>query len=163
MWASTSCARKERRCNSPEKHHRNDLTLYHLFKAHGRIRDEAKMRTEQKHKLGLKRRWRIRQKVSGTKARPRMSVCFTNQNIHVQFIDDVAGVTLAATSTVSKSVPDREKLAANAASAKTLGMLAARAALEKGIKDVVFDRGGARYHGKVKALADAAREAGLKF
>lgn|SRR5579859_6427633 len=121
------------------------------------------MRIEQKQKLSLRRRWRIRKKVSGTKDRPRMSVCFTNQNIHVQFIDDVAGVTLAAASTTSKATPAREKLAANAASAKTLGGIAAQAALGKGIKEVVFDRGGARYHGKVKALAEAAREAGLKF
>lgn len=121
------------------------------------------MRTEQKQKLALKRRWRIRKKISGTKDRPRMSVCFSNQNIHVQFIDDTAGVTLAAASTTSKSTPERDKLAANAASAKTLGSLAAQAALAKGISQVVFDRGGARYHGKIKALADAAREAGLKF
>jgi large subunit ribosomal protein L18 len=121
------------------------------------------MRTEQKHHLALKRRWRIRKKLSGTKERPRMSVCFSQRNIHVQFIDDTAGVTLAAASTSSKTVPDRDKLAANAASAKTVGTLAAQAAIGKGIKEVVFDRGGARYHGKVKALADAAREAGLKF
>ena len=121
------------------------------------------MRTEQKHKLALRRRWRIRQKVSGTKNRPRMSVCFTNKNIHIQFIDDEAGVTLAAASTTSKATPDRDKLAANATSAKTLGKVAAQAAVAKGIKQVVFDRGGARYHGKVKALADAAREAGLQF
>lgn len=121
------------------------------------------MRTEQKHKLALKRRWRIRKKVNGTKERPRMSVCFSNKNIHVQFIDDVAGVTLAAASTSSKATPDRDKLAANAASAKTLGALAAQAAMGKGIKQVVFDRGGLRFHGKVKALADAAREAGLKL
>ena len=121
------------------------------------------MRTEQKYELALRRRWRIRKKISGTKDRPRMSVCFTNENIHVQFIDDNAGVTLAAASTTSKAMPDREKLSANAASAKTVGTLAAQAALGKGIKEVVFDRSGARYHGKVKALADAAREAGLKF
>ena len=121
------------------------------------------MRTEQKHRLGVRRHWRVRKKVSGTSARPRMSVCFTNQNIHVQFIDDVAGRTLAATSTTSKATPDRDKLAANAASAKTIGILAAKTALEKGINQVVFDRGSARYHGKLKALADAAREAGLKF
>ena len=121
------------------------------------------MRTEQKHRLALKRRWRIRKKVGGTKDRPRMSVCFTNKNIHIQFIDDAAGVTLAAASTTGKGVPDRDKLGANAASAKTLGTLAAQAALGKGIKEVVFDRRGSRYHGKVKALADAAREAGLKF
>jgi large subunit ribosomal protein L18 len=121
------------------------------------------MRTEQKHKLALRRRWRVRQKIHGTQERPRMSVCFTNKNIHVQFIDDAAGVTMTAVSTTSKAVPDRDKLAANAASAKKVGTLAAQAALGKGIKQVVFDRGGALYHGKVKALADAAREAGLKF
>jgi large subunit ribosomal protein L18 len=121
------------------------------------------MRTEQKHQLAQKRRWRIRKKISGTKERPRMSVCFSNRNIHVQFIDDVAGVTLAAASTNSKATPDRDKLAANAVSAKSLGTVAAQAALGKGITTVVFDRGGSRFHGKVKALADAAREAGLKF
>jgi large subunit ribosomal protein L18 len=121
------------------------------------------MRTEQKHRLAQLRRLRIRRKVSGTKERPRMSVCFTNKNIHVQFIDDAAGVTLASASTTAKATPDRDKLAANAASAKTLGTLASQAAQAKGIKQVVFDRDGARYHGKVKALADAAREAGLKF
>jgi large subunit ribosomal protein L18 len=121
------------------------------------------MRTEQKQKLAQLRRWRIRKKIRGTKDRPRMCVCFTNKNIHVQFVDDAARVTVAAASTTSKATPDRDKLAANAASAKTLGTLAAQAALSKGIKQVVFDRGGARFHGKVKALADAAREAGLKF
>ncbi|SPE58547.1 50S ribosomal subunit protein L18 [Verrucomicrobia bacterium] len=121
------------------------------------------MRTEQKHRLAQRRRLRIRRKISGTKARPRMSVCFTNKNIHVQFIDDTARITLAATSTTSKTTPEREKLAANAVSAKKLGALAAQAALAKGIKQVIFDRNGARYHGKVKALADAAREAGLVF
>jgi large subunit ribosomal protein L18 len=107
-----------------------------------------------------------------------MSVCFTNENIHVQFVDDVAGKTLAAVSTTSKNTPDRDKLAANVASAKTVGKLAAEAAIAKGIKEVVFDRGGARYHwsegkgkddkpvkmlGKLATLAEAAREAGLKL
>ena len=68
------------------------------------------MRTEQKHKLAIRRHWRVRKKVSGTKERPRMSVCFTNTNIHVQFIDDAAGVTIAAATTTSKATPDREKL-----------------------------------------------------
>ncbi|MEI7808087.1 MAG: 50S ribosomal protein L18 [Verrucomicrobiota bacterium] len=121
------------------------------------------MRTEKKIKLKQLRRWRIRKKVTGTSARPRMSVCFTNENIHVQFIDDVASQTLAAVSTVSKSTPNREQLAANVTSAKTVGALAAKAAMDKGIKAVVFDRGGNRFNGKVKALADAAREAGLQF
>jgi large subunit ribosomal protein L18 len=121
------------------------------------------MRTEQKQKLALRRHWRIRRKISGCKDRPRMSVCFTNKNIHVQFIDDATGLTLVSASTTSKATPDRDKLSANAASAKIVGTLAAQAALTQGIKQVVFDRGGALYHGKVKALADAAREAGLKF
>ena len=121
------------------------------------------MRTEQKQQLATRRHWRVRKKISGTKERPRMSVCFSNRNIHIQFIDDLAGVTLAAASTTSKATPDRDKLAANAASAKSLGVVAAQAAQAKGIKHVVFDRGAARYHGKVKALADAAREAGLQF
>jgi large subunit ribosomal protein L18 len=119
------------------------------------------MKTEKKQKLKQLRRWRIRKKVTGTSARPRMAVCFTNENIHVQFIDDDAGKTIAAASTVSKTVP--KETAANVKGAKTIGELAAKNALGKGIKEVVFDRGGMRYHGKVKALADAAREAGLKF
>jgi large subunit ribosomal protein L18 len=116
-----------------------------------------------KRQLAQLRHWRVRKKLSGTKERPRMSVFFSNENIHVQFIDDNAGKTLAAASTLSKATPDREKLAANVKSAKTIGTLAAKTAIDKGIKQVVFDRGGARYHGKVKALADAAREAGLQF
>ena len=92
-----------------------------------------------------------------------MSVCFTNKNIHVQFIDDTAGLTLASTSTTNKGIPDRDKLAANVNSAKAVAARPADAAQSKGIKAVVFDRGQARYHGKVKALADAAREAGLQF
>ena len=119
------------------------------------------MRTEKKIKLKQLRQWRIRKKVSGTSARPRMAVAFTSENIHVQFIDDTAGKTLAAASTVSKS--ETKNLSSNVNGAKKLGEIAAKNALDKGIKEVVFDRGGKRYHGKVKALADAAREAGLKF
>lgn len=136
------------------------------------------MRTEKKHQLAQLRHWRVRGKVRGTIERPRMSVCITNKNIHVQFIDDDAGVTLAAASTTSKTTPDRDKLAANVAGARVIGKLAAEAALAKGIKTVVFDRAGARYHqskgkgkdgkpvlvlGKLATLANAAREAGLKF
>jgi large subunit ribosomal protein L18 len=136
------------------------------------------MRTEKKQQLARLRHWRVRHKVCGTKERPRMSVCFTNKNIHVQFIDDDAGVTLAAVSTTSKAVPDRDKLGANAVGAGIVGKLAAEAALAKGIKTVVFDRGGARYHhreskgkdgkrvlilGKLATLAEAARATGLKF
>jgi len=91
-----------------------------------------------------------------------MSVRFTGRNIYVSFIDDHAGATLASASTLQKDVRNG-KAAANAATAKKVGALAAQAALSKGIERVVFDRSGAQYHGKVKALADAAREAGLKF
>ncbi len=136
------------------------------------------MRTEKKHQLKQLRHWRIRNKVGGTKDCPRMSVCFTNENIHVQFIDDDTGKTLAAVSTTGKNVPDRDKLAANVAGARVIGKLAAEAALARGIKTVVFDRGGARYHrsqvkgkdgkpvmvlGKLATLAEAARAVGLKF
>lgn len=121
------------------------------------------MRTQKKQRLAQLRRWRIRKKIHGSVQRPRMAVCFANKNIHVQFIDDDAGVTLAAASTLAKSTPDRDQLMANVPSAKIIGALAAKAALDKGIKQVVFDRGGTRYHGKIKALADAAREAGLQF
>jgi large subunit ribosomal protein L18 len=134
------------------------------------------MRTDKKRKLHQLRHWRIRNKVQGTKERPRMSVCFSNTHIYVQFIDDVAGVTLASASTRAKATPDRENLSANVASAKAIGKLAAEAAKQKGITQVVFDRGGERYHwseakakdgkpvyGKVATLAEAAREAGLKF
>jgi large subunit ribosomal protein L18 len=121
------------------------------------------MRTQDKERLQQLRHWRIRKKVIGTAVRPRMAVKFTNENIYVQFIDDGAGKTIAAASTLSKSLPDRDKLCANVNSAKTLGTIAAEAAKAKGINAVVFDRAGGRYHGKIKALADAAREAGLQF
>src|SRR5579884_2790482 len=103
------------------------------------------MRTEQKHRLGQLRHWRIRKKVTGTKERPRMSVSFSQKNIHVQFIDDTAGVTLASASTLNKDLPNRDKLAANVNSAKVIGAKAAEAAKGKGITQVVFDRGQARY------------------
>jgi large subunit ribosomal protein L18 len=121
------------------------------------------MRTEQKQKLRQLRRWRIRKKVLGTNERPRMAVLFTGKNIYVQFIDDLARTTVAATSSLSKSIGETEKVAANVAGAKRIGSLAAEVAKAKGISKVVFDRAGARYHGKLKALADAAREGGLQF
>jgi len=119
------------------------------------------MRTEKKLKLKQLRHWRIRKVVSGTSERPRMSVRFTNENIHVQFIDDVAGKTIAATSTVSKG--EAKTLSANLEGAKKVGVIAAKAAIDKGISAVVFDRGGFAYHGRVAALADALREEGLEF
>ena len=120
------------------------------------------MRTQKKLQLRQLRVWRIRKKIIGTAERPRMSVTFTGQHIYVQFVDDAKGVTLAAASSRAKQ-PDGAKLAANVKSATILGKVAAEAAKAKGISSVIFDRRGAQYQGKVKALADAAREAGLKF
>lgn len=121
------------------------------------------MQVQKKQKLKRLRQWRIRHKVTGTAQRPRMSVCFSNTHIYVQFIDDQIGKTLASASSRDKATPDRDSISANVEGAKKIGALAAAAAKGKGISAVVFDRNGARYHGKVKALADAAREAGLKF
>jgi large subunit ribosomal protein L18 len=90
-------------------------------------------------------------------------VRFTGRNIHVQFIDDVARVTLAAASTLNRPPENGTKLVANVAGARRIGQLAAEIAKSRGIERVVFDRSGARYHGKVKALADAARDGGLQF
>ena len=117
-----------------------------------------------KQELRIRRHWRVRKKLEGTAERPRMSVRFTGRNIHVQFVNDVLGVTLASISTVQEGVNiGAKKNHANVGVATTVGKLAAERALAKNIKSVVFDRGGSRYHGKVKALADAAREAGLVF
>jgi len=121
------------------------------------------MQDSKKAKLRQLRKWRIRKKVVGSAERPRMSVCFSNEHIYVQFIDDAKGCTLASASTRHKSTPGRDQLAANVEGAKKIGALAAETAKSKGIVQVVFDRNGARYHGKVKALADAAREAGLQI
>ena len=92
-----------------------------------------------------------------------MSVCFSNKNIHVQFINDESGATVASVSTVQKSLADQAELKANVTSAAKIGKMAAEVAISVGVARVVFDRSGARYHGKVRALADAAREGGLKF
>ena len=103
---------------------------------------------------------RIRKKVSGTAACPRLAVSYSNQHIYAQVIDDVAGTTICAASSLDKGV---EKAASNQATAQKVGELVASRAKEANIEKVVFDRGGHLYHGKIKALADAAREAGLQF
>lgn len=121
------------------------------------------MRTEKKLKLATRRHLRVRQKIRGTAERPRMSTCFTGKHIYVQFVDDLTGRTLASASTRGSAGQGEARFGANVAGAKRLGQLAAEAAKGQGIERVVFDRGSSAYHGKVKALADAAREAGLKF
>ena len=108
-------------------------------------------------------RYRIRKHVSGTPERPRMAVYRSNKQIYVQLIDDVAGVTLSAASSADKSLVEAVKGKPGMEVAKLVGKLAAERAIEKGITQVSFDRGGYLYHGKVKCLADAAREGGLKF
>jgi len=111
-----------------------------------------------------RRRWthrRIRKKVQGTAERPRLSVCKTLKHIYAQVIDDGAGRTLAAASTCGKK--SGIGYGGNVAAAREVGKLLADKAKAAGIEAVVFDRGGHKYHGRVKALADSAREAGLKF
>lgn len=111
-----------------------------------------------KKKIRAKKHWKIRLKLSGTPERPRLCVYRSLKNIYAQIIDDVAGVTLVAASSL-----DLEGYGGNVDAAKKVGELVAKRALEKGITKVVFDRGGNIYHGRVKALAEGAREAGLDF
>ena len=108
----------------------------------------------------LKRHKKIRAKVSGTAAKPRLAVYRSNANISAQIIDDVAGVTLVSASTLEKTF---EGIGSNKEAAKKIGEIIANRANEKGITEVVFDRGGFLYHGRIAALAEAARESGLKF
>jgi len=110
-----------------------------------------------------KRHFRIRNKVSGTPSMPRLAVFRSNKHMYAQVIDDVAGHTLAQASTKDKSVADSLKFTSNVDAAKAVGKAIGEKAVAAGITQVVFDRGGYLYHGKVQALADAAREAGLKF
>ena len=107
----------------------------------------------------LRRHARVRTKISGTPECPRLNVFRSNSHIHAQIIDDVNGVTLASASSVEMKLAN----GGNVEAAKTVGAEVAKRALEKNITNVVFDRGGYVYHGRVQALADAAREAGLKF
>jgi len=109
------------------------------------------------------RHTRIRRRVTGTTERPRLAVHFSGQHIYVQVIDDSSGKTVTAASTVEPGVKGKRRTNANVATAEKVGTLVAQRSLEKNIKAVVFDRGGFTYHGKVKALADAARAGGLEF
>lgn len=110
-----------------------------------------------------RRKQRIRKKVSGTAQRPRLSVFRSAGHMYAQIVDDDRGVTLAAASTLSKELKDHEGHRGNVGAAAAVGKLIAKKALEANIGQVVFDRNGFLYHGRVKALADAAREAGLDF
>jgi large subunit ribosomal protein L18 len=120
------------------------------------------MNTIHKARLLQKRRWRIRKKVTGTAARPRLSVKFSTKHIYAQAINDEAGATLVFLSSLDAELR-KQKLSANLVGAKALGVAFALKAKAAGLASVVFDRSGARYHGKVKIFADAAREGGLLF
>jgi large subunit ribosomal protein L18 len=121
------------------------------------------MRAEKQKKAALRRRHHVRKKVSGTAERPRLSVFRSNRQIYAQLIDDTAGVTLVAASSMAKAMRDQVGRAGNKKAAEAVGEALAKKALDVGIKFVCFDRGPYKYHGRVKSLADAARKAGLAF
>ena len=115
------------------------------------------------NKVRQKRHFRVRNKIEGTTVRPRLCVFRSLSNIYAQVIDDSNGHTLVAASTLDAALKSKLTYGGNKDAAKEVGKLVAERALEKGIKAVVFDRGGYLYHGRVKELADGAREAGLEF
>jgi large subunit ribosomal protein L18 len=118
---------------------------------------------QRRHELRERRHQRVRTKVNGTSERPRLAVFRSEHHIYAQVIDDTKGHTLAAASTLDGTLKGDVKYGGNVEAAKRVGQLVAERAKEKGIQRVVFDRGGFAYHGRVAALADAAREAGLEF
>lgn len=117
------------------------------------IRNEAR---QKRHRV-------VRNKIHGTADRPRLNVYRSLNHIYAQIIDDDSGTTLLSVSTMDKEVKDKADKGYNVDAATAVGQVIAGRALEKGIRDIVFDRGGYKYHGRIKALADAAREAGLNF
>jgi large subunit ribosomal protein L18 len=110
-----------------------------------------------------RRHLRIRNNIVGTPKRPRMNVYRSLKNIYVQIIDDLSGLTLVSASTLESSINDSLNNGGNKVAAKVIGKIVAERALEKGIDTVIFDRAGYKYHGRIKELADSARENGLKF
>lgn len=118
---------------------------------------------QSRSKVRVQKHKRIRNKFHGTAERPRLAVFRSEQHIYAQIIDDVKGITLASASTVEKDIKAEVKFGNNVEAATVVGTAIAKKALAKGIDKVVFDRGGFLYHGRVQALAEAAREAGLQF
>ncbi|HHT44440.1 MAG TPA: 50S ribosomal protein L18 [Fastidiosipila sp.] len=121
------------------------------------------IKKQSKSKIRKRNHARVRKTLSGTPERPRLSVFRSLNHMYAQVIDDSKGITLAAASTLDPEVKDEVKFGGNIEAAKIVGKLVAERAKEKGVEAVVFDRSGYIYHGRVKALADAAREAGLAF
>ena len=119
--------------------------------------------TNVKKEARLKRKQRIRKKVAGTQERPRLSVFRSSKHIYAQVIDDVLGRTIVAASTMEKAVKDKSDFENKVSKASYIGKLVAERAKEKGVMNVVFDRNGFMYHGRVKALSDGARDGGLNF
>lgn len=118
---------------------------------------------ELKTEARLKRKQRIRKKIEGNPERPRLSIFRSSKHIYAQIIDDTCGRTLVSAASTEKEVQEQPKFKSKVALSVYLGKLVAQRAVEKGIKKVVFDRGGFLYHGRVKAVSDGAREAGLDF
>ncbi|MEW9702625.1 50S ribosomal protein L18 [Paenibacillus sp. SI8] len=116
-----------------------------------------------KNKARLKRHLRVRKKIEGTTARPRLNIFRSSKHMYAQLIDDTTGVTVVSASTQDKDLKAEVNNGGNVEAARKVGELIAKRAKEKGVDKVVFDRGGYLYHGRVQALADAAREAGLEF
>ncbi len=121
------------------------------------------IKKESRSKIRVKKHQKIRNKIKGTTERPRLCVFRSEKHIYAQIIDDVKGNTLVAASTMEKEIASKLEATSNIEAAKAVGEAIAQKSLARGIKEVVFDRGGFVYHGRVKALADAAREAGLEF
>lgn len=122
------------------------------------------MKKLQKKQAGLRRRHtRVRGKISGTAERPRLCITRSNSNMYAQVIDDVTGKTICALSTLGSDFKKTGKTGATVEGASELGKLIGKKAQKKGVTEVVFDRGGNLYHGRIQAVADGAREAGLKF
>ena len=122
------------------------------------------IKREDRKRLRLMRHKRLRKRISGTPERPRLSVYRSEKHIYAQIIDDTKGVTLVAASTVEKELRDKlNQKTWNVQAAKEVGKIIAERATANGITEIVFDRGGYKYHGRIKALADSARESGLKF
>ncbi|HEY8500757.1 MAG TPA: 50S ribosomal protein L18 [Clostridia bacterium] len=121
------------------------------------------IKMQDRNKIRLRKHIRVRRKITGTPERPRLCVFRSLKHIYAQIIDDTSGATLAAASTLDEAVKVKTGYSGNKSAAHEVGKLIGTKAIEKGIKNVVFDRGGYLYHGRVRELADGAREAGLEF
>jgi large subunit ribosomal protein L18 len=123
----------------------------------------VKVKKNVRKQLRQRRHLKIRSTIKGTSERPRLAVFRSEKHMYAQIIDDTTGTTLVQASTVNKEIKEKMSKTWNKKAASEVGKLIAKRAIEKGIKEVVFDRGGFKYHGRVKSLAEAARENGLRF